>query len=56
MPHVTECAQLFPVPTGAPGAFTATQIETYTRHDGADNHGFAAPSNPHSSAPTGNPT
>lgn len=55
MPHVTECAHLFPVPTGAPGAFTATQIETYTRHDDADSHGFAGVISPTPTGPDGQP-
>jgi hypothetical protein len=41
MPHVAECAHLFPVPPSAPTAFAATQVETYVRQDDATGHDFA---------------
>jgi len=55
MPHVAECAHLFPVPTAAPGAFAATQLETYVRHDDTDSHGFADVITPTPVGPDGQP-
>jgi hypothetical protein len=50
MPQLAECAHLFPVPTAAPTAFAATQIETYVRHDETTSHAFAEVISP---TPTG---
>jgi hypothetical protein len=55
MPHVIECGHLFPVPAAAPGAFAATQIETYVRHDDTASHGFAGVISPTPTGPDGHP-
>ena len=46
MPHIAECAHLFPVRPPARPAAEATQLETYTRLDDADRHDFAVPGGP----------
>lgn len=40
LPHVAECAHLFPVQPPALAAAEATQLESYTRRDDADAHDF----------------
>jgi hypothetical protein len=46
MPHVAECAHLFPVSPPARPVAELTQLETYTRLDDADRHDFALPATP----------